>query len=185
MGCGKRRAGDDHPRERLAELQPRARPGLPPELDDGANLRDLGEERVVAVWDRGPAGERCAPESSRPPDEIAPEVVGEERHHRRDDAQRLDERVPERAERLPRRRPRSVFAGAPDVPVLERSSRNASEGPDHVHRAERRLVGGLGLPHECSLRPRDAPSSGRATARAAAPSRGRRAPARRRRCSRR
>ena len=31
--------------------------------------------------------------------EVAPEMVGEERHHRRDHAQRLDERVPERAER--------------------------------------------------------------------------------------
>ena len=50
--------------------------------------------------------------------EVAPEVVGDERHQRRDHAQRLDERVPERLERLllavPEAPPRAA-----DVPVRE------------------------------------------------------------------
>ena len=52
-----RRAGDDQPAQRLAELQPRARARLAAELDDRAHLGDLGEQRPVGLGDLGPAGE--------------------------------------------------------------------------------------------------------------------------------
>ena len=81
--------------------------------------RSLSPERRRAPGGRArrPAGRRrsrrAAPRRARPTSgqparktdagpsahEVPPEVVGEERHHRRDHAQRLHERVPERRER--------------------------------------------------------------------------------------
>ena len=56
--------------------------------------------------------------SRRHAHEVLPEVLGEERHHRRDDAQRLDERVPEHVERGPVAVPEAPPRAA-DVPVRE------------------------------------------------------------------
>ena len=74
----------------------------------GARPRSPSSSAASGSADLGPAGE----EHRRRPalHEVPPEVVGEERHHRRDHAQRLHERVPERPER--RRRPPARSAGA-------------------------------------------------------------------------
>ena len=94
-----RRALDDERAQRLPELQPRGRARLPSELDHAAELRDLGEQGRIR---RRPApasrrDERTPACTRARRGEHPPEMIGEERHQRRDDAQPLDERVPERA----------------------------------------------------------------------------------------
>jgi len=114
--AGAGRTLDDELTQRLAQLQPRRGARLVRERHDAADVGDLVEQRLVGRSDVRPAGEvhRLRPVGH----EIPPEVVGEERHDRRDDAQRLHERVPERLERLalavPETPPR-----APDVPVRQ------------------------------------------------------------------
>ena len=92
---------DDEPPQRLAQLQPRGRARPPAELDDPPHLGHLGEQRLVRprparASRRGRPTRRVR---ARAGDEVPPQVLGEERHHRRDHAQRLHERVPERPER--------------------------------------------------------------------------------------
>src|SRR6185436_1687602 len=102
---------------RLPQLDLAAR--LTAELDDAPHLCHLGEELLVSLASLGPRREedrlgrtvdRC--------DEVAPEILGEERHDHRDDLQGAGERSPERAERS------LVVAVEPpprttDVPVRE------------------------------------------------------------------
>ena len=91
-------------------LTPEVERALAPELDDPPDLGHLVEQR--AVRRRAPrASRRGRPSPARPRTRsrtsALPEVLGEERHDRRDHAQRLHERVPERRAARPRRRPRS------------------------------------------------------------------------------
>ncbi len=76
-------------------------------------------------------------------DEVLPEVLGEEREHRGDHAQRLHERVPERLERRAVAAPEPA-AGAADVPVREVVDERlvGSEDRDRQRRvvARRRLL---------------------------------------------
>src|SRR5918996_2271387 len=101
--AGVARAVDGEAAERLAQPQARFRPRLPPELDDLSELGDLREQPLVRKrWILlRPAGEEDALGGRRAwlGDERAPQVLGQKRHHGADDAQRLGERVPERAER--------------------------------------------------------------------------------------
>ena len=89
---------DDERAQRLPELQPRGRARLPSELDHAAELHDLGKHGRIRLDRLRPAGEmnglRCirARRGEHPP-----QMIGEERHQRRDDAHPLDERVPERS----------------------------------------------------------------------------------------
>ena len=90
-------------------FSPERRARLPAELDHPAHARR--SRRAAPRPARAPrASRRGAPTPAPPAHEVPPEVVGEERHHRRDHAQRLDERVPERPERG--RRPPARSAGA-------------------------------------------------------------------------
>ena len=95
-GC-ERRALDDEPAERLPRLQLRGRASLVAEPDDPAHLGDLGEQVVVRGRSLRPAGEvhRIRRVAGGLADEHLPEMLAQERHHRRDDAQRLHERQPE------------------------------------------------------------------------------------------
>ena len=86
--------------------------------------------------------------------EVPPEVLGEERHHRRDDAQRLHERVPERPERRLVERVEAA-ARAADVPVRDVVDERL-ERADHVD-GQRRLVRGRRLGDEL-LRALDEPA---------------------------
>src|SRR6266540_5187166 len=90
---GARSPLDDEPTQRLPKLEPRRRAHLAAELDYAARLGHVGDEHL-------------------------PQMLGEERHHRPDRAQSLDERVPERpegglVERI------EAPARPPDVPVRE------------------------------------------------------------------
>ena len=91
-----------------------------PEPDDASDVVDLGQERIVRRELLRPAGEVHARRrvAARLPDEHLPEVLGEERHHRGDDAERLDERVPEHAKRDLVAVPEAT-ARAADVPVRD------------------------------------------------------------------
>ena len=106
---GERRTLDDEPPQRLAELQPRGRTGLMAEPDDAAQLGDLVEQRRRRRRGLRPAGEvhRCRRVALGVAYEALPEMLGEERHHRRDDAQPLHERVARAPAARARRRPRS------------------------------------------------------------------------------
>ena len=83
---------NDHATQRLPELQSGRRSRLTPELDDLADRRHLGKERVVSVARLGPAGEkhrsRCVVRT-----QDTPHVLRQERHHGRDDLHRPNERV--------------------------------------------------------------------------------------------
>ena len=119
MALREGRSLDDERPERLAELEPGGRPRLPAELDDAPELADLGEERRVRLRDLRPAREmhRFGRPRARRGQE-APEVVGQEGHEGRHDAQPLGERVPERPQRrrvaVPEPPPRTA-----DVPVRD------------------------------------------------------------------
>ena len=110
------RALDDEPAQRLPQLEPRRRARLAAERDDAAHLGDLVEQRASgsatsgqpARWtDSGPSStsvcQRCSVRNGM---------------HRREHAQRLHERVPERVQRglvaVPEPAPRAA-----DVPVRE------------------------------------------------------------------
>ena len=110
------RAFDDELPQRLAQLQPRRRTRLVRERHDAAEIRYLVEQRAVRLGSLRPRGEvhRLGPVE----DEVAPEVVGEERHHGRKHAQRLHERIPERAQCSLVTVPETP-TGATDVPVRE------------------------------------------------------------------
>ena len=117
MRLGRRRALDDEPPQRLAQLEARRGAGLVAERDDAAHLSDLGEQLLVRLRRLRPAGE--VDRTVRPvAHERLPQVLGEERQDRRDNAQRLDEREPERPQRrlvaVPEPAPRAA-----DVPVRE------------------------------------------------------------------
>ena len=74
--------------------------GLTAELDHAPHLGDLSQELVVAGLGgrlRPPCQEHGCRSVLGP--QHQPEMVGEERHHRPDHAQRCHERVPERLER--------------------------------------------------------------------------------------
>ena len=106
--------------------------GLAAQLDETSDRGDVLEQLVVRGGHRGPAGEEHRPRGvgNDVGDEDLPEVLGEERHDRRDDAQRVDERGPERAEggvvAVPEAPPR-----APHVPVREVVDEGL-EGPQGV-----------------------------------------------------
>ena len=71
-----------------------------------------GEQRLVRLARLGPAGEedRLRRALGRVRDEVPPEVLGEERHHRRDHAQRLRRARTRACGTPPRRRTRSAAA---------------------------------------------------------------------------
>ncbi len=151
VGGGERRAFDDDPAQRLAQLQSGRRARLVAERDDGSQLRDLGEQARVGRARLGPAGEEDRGRSvlGDVGDERLPEVLGEERHHRRDHAEPLDEPEPERAQcrlvAVPEAAP-----GAADVPVREivdvrvEGARDVDREPALV--AALRLLDELGRP---------------------------------------
>ena len=117
------------------------------ETYDAPHVRDLLEQGVVRVDLLRPAGEMDTRGRvlARLTDETLPEMLGEERHHGRDHAQRLDERVPEDAERVLVLLPEPA-ARAADVPVREVVD-IAVEGADHVD-GEPPFVSGGRVPHE-------------------------------------
>ena len=147
------RALDDEPAQRLPQLDARGRARLPPELDDTPHLGDLVEERTIRLGDLGPAGEV---HGLRPvEDERPPEVVGDEREDRREHAQRLDERVPERPQRSLVVVPEAA-ARAADVPVREIVEVRL-ELAHHVDGRDPALVAGVGVGDE-RVRPLDEPA---------------------------
>ena len=91
-----------------------------PSATTRAQLRDLGEQAASGGARLGPAGEehRGRRVLDDVGDERLPEVLGEERHHRRDHAEPLDEAEPERAQRRLVAVPEAA-ARAADVPVRE------------------------------------------------------------------
>ena len=104
------------------------------EPDDAPDVGDLGEQRVVRGDLVRPAGEVHARRrlGARLADEDLPQVLREERKHGRDRAERLDERVPEDAERGLVAVPEAP-ARAADVPVRDVVDVRL-EGADHVDR---------------------------------------------------
>ena len=137
-----RRALDDEPAERLAQLHRRRRARLVRERDDAAHVRDLLQQLPVRRRRLRPRREvhRLRRVRARARDEVPPEVLREERHDRREHAQRLDERVPERLQRsrvaLPEPRARAA-----DVPVRE-IVEVLLEVADHVDGQPRLVAGG-------------------------------------------
>ena len=127
-------------------LDPRARAGLPSELDDAAHLGHLLHQALVALARLRPAGEEDGRgrvvRAERPP-----EVLREERHRGSDHAHRFDERamqcVQRRAVTLP-----EAAARAADVPVGEVVDERL-EAAHQVGRP-RPLVGVGHLVHELS-----------------------------------
>jgi len=75
---------DDDSAKRLPELDPGLRPGLAAELDHAAYRSDVGEEALVRRRDIGPTGKVDRPGRLFSRYQHPPEVVGQERHHRRD-----------------------------------------------------------------------------------------------------
>ena len=116
--AGERGAAHEHAPERLAQRNARLSARLVPELDDPPHLGHLGQHRRVRLGRLGPAGEvhRRRRALAGAAHEVLPQVLGEERHQRRDQAQRLHDRPPERPERARvvgvEARPRAA-----DVPV--------------------------------------------------------------------
>ena len=108
---------NDHATQRLPELQSGRRSRLTPELDDLADRRHLGKERVVSVARLGPAGEkhrsRCVVRT-----QDTPHVLRQERHHGRDDLHRPNERVQQDRERSGISVPESPTRAA-DVPIRQ------------------------------------------------------------------
>ena len=151
-----RRALDDERAQRLAQLDARGRTSLPPELDHAAELRDLGEELDVGLAAASGQPARCTESgaSSHGCGQHPPQMVGEERHERRDHAEALDERVPERAQghcvAVPEPAPRAA-----DVPVRDVVDERLVRTND-VER-EPALVPGGRLAHQC-VRPLDEPA---------------------------
>ena len=102
--------------QRLPQLQAGRRARLMSERHDPAQIGDLVEERAIRLGDLGP--DREVHGLGAVENEVAPEMVGEERHDRREHSQRLHERVPERSQRGVVTVPEAPARTA-DVPVGE------------------------------------------------------------------
>ena len=113
--AGPVRAGDDDPAQRLPELQPRRRTRLTAELDDLPHRRHLRVQRLIDLARLRP---RVEEDRLVLRDDVLPEMLGEERHHRCDHLERRAQRLPQHAQRrlvaVPEPAPRT-----PDVPVRQ------------------------------------------------------------------
>ena len=106
------------------------------ELDDARAPRAISSSSAASGSAHARASRRGRSSAGAARHEVQPEVLGQERHHRRDRAQRLHERVPERPERGLVVRPRSAGASGgctssrgPRRTPRRRGSRRRSASP--------------------------------------------------------
>ena len=135
LGCvlaGEPRAVHDQPSQRLAHLQAGGLPRDVAETHDASRLSDLAQESLVTRPFLGPACEEHRRGTMR--NEVPPQMLGEEGHHRRDHANALDEGVPQGAQSDLVAVPEAT-ARAADVPVREVVD-EVVEGTDHIDSAE-------------------------------------------------
>jgi hypothetical protein len=153
---GKARSFDDQTPKGLPPFQPGLRACLSTKIDDPSHVRDVPKKLDIRLLELGPAGEMDGRRPVR--HEVPPEMLGQERHHRRDHAKRLDERVPQGSERR-----LVVRVEAPprqaDVPIRH-VVYEIFERPYDID-GERRLVG-VGRFYDKLLRPLGEPAVQRA-----------------------